>query len=115
MNRKKVNKNLKENHKNSKKNTITNHNIKDSEIKIRVNKEHKKTLQDKAKKSDMSLSEYILMPHTKDAAELLKLIPDAVDTWDMLNELFHTMETTPDAQIIKKINNILRMHLQKNN
>lgn len=63
----------------------------------------------------MSLSKYLLTPHTQDANELLPLIPDAVDTWNMLNELFRTLESTPDTQIIQKINNILRMHLQKNN
>lgn len=89
--------------------------IKDSEIKIRVTKEVKKTLQDNAKKNGVSLSSYILTPHTKDAVELLKLIPDAIDTWNMLNELFCTMESTPDTQIVKKINNILWTYLQNNN
>lgn len=89
--------------------------IKDSEIKIRVTKEVKKTLQDNAKKNGVSLSNYILTPHTKDAVELLKLIPDAIDTWNMLNELFCTMKSTPDTQIVKKINNILWTYLQINN
>lgn len=97
------------------KNTIQSDRVKDSEIKIRVNKEQKKVLQDKAKKLDMTLTSYILTPHTKDAAELLQLIHDAVDTWNMLNELFHAMETTPDNQIIGKINSILSAHIQKNN
>ena len=115
MNNKRDYNNSKKNSKKSKKNPIPNNKIKDSEIKIRVSKEQKKALQDKAKKLDISLSSYILAPHTKDAVELLQLIPDAVYTWNMLNELFRTMESTPDTQLIKKINNILRMYLQENN
>lgn len=115
MNSIRSNNSPKKNSKNNKKNPISNDRIKDSEIKIRVNKEQKKALQNKAKRSNMSLSKYLLTPHTQDANELLPLIPDAVDTWNMLNELFRTLESTPDTQIIQKINNILRMHLQKNN
>lgn len=115
MSIKRFNNNPRENSKNNKKNAIHNDRIKDSEIKIRVSKEQKKALQDKAKKLDMSLSRYILTPHTEDANELLQLISDAVDTWNMLNELFRATEPTSDTQIIQKINNILRMHLQKNN
>jgi len=77
----------------------THKHIKDSEIKIRVNKEQKKLLQEKAKAYDMSLSSYILTLCTEDNRELLKLIPDTVEIWNAMNDLYHSMESANNARL----------------
>ncbi len=78
-------------------NTIHKNN-KNSEIKIRVSKEQKKELQEKARLYGMTLSSYMLTRCMDDKHELLQLIPDAVELWNLVNGLYRSIESTSSAR-----------------
>lgn len=107
----------KNNHKKIKSYNTFHKNIKDSEIKIRVSKEQKKELQRKAKECGMTLSSYMLTPHTKNMIELLRLIPQTVELWDALNGLYQSVEAAASARLteFELQNNALNTYIQKNN
>lgn len=107
----------KNNHKKIKSYNTFHKNNKDAEIKIRVSKKQKEELQKKAKECGMTLSSYMLAPHTKNMIELLQLIPQTVELWDALNGLYQSVETAASAHS-KKFelqNNALNTYIQKNN
>ena len=97
-------------------NTIHKNN-KDSEIKIRVSKEQKKELQEKAKLYGKTLSSYILNCCMDDKHELLQLIPDAVELWNLVNELYRSIESASNARVteLEVKDNHLSTYIQKNN
>ena len=97
-------------------NTIHKNN-KDAEIKIRVSKEQKKELQEKAKLYGKTLSSYILNCCMDDKHELLQLIPDAVELWNLVNELYRSIESASNARVteLEVQDNHLITYIQKNN
>ncbi|MDE6914119.1 MAG: DUF1778 domain-containing protein [Lachnospiraceae bacterium] len=97
-------------------NTIHKNN-KDAEIKIRVSKEQKKELQEKAKLYGKTLSSYILNCCMDDKHELLQLIPDAVELWNLVNELYRSIESASNARVteLEVQDNHLSTYIQKNN
>ena len=97
-------------------NTIHKNN-KDAEIKIRVSKEQKKELQEKAKLYGKTLSSYILNCCMDDKHELLQLIPDAVELWNLVNELYRSIESASNARVteLEVQDNHLITYMQKNN
>lgn len=88
-------------------------NIKNADINIRIRKQEKEKLQTLAKKQGVTLSNYILTKCLTDTNELLQLIPDAVDTWNTYNEIFHAVESTNDTQLTETIRHIINRHLPK--
>ncbi len=102
--------------KNNSFNTIHKNN-KDAEIKIRVSKEQKKELQEKAKLYGKTLSSYILNCCMDDKHELLQLIPDAVELWNLVNELYRSIESASNARVteLEVQDNHLITYMQKNN
>ena len=97
-------------------NTIHKNN-KNSEIKIRVSKEQKKELQEKARLYGMTLSSYMLTRCMDDKHELLQLIPDAVELRNLVNELYLSTESASSARTteFEVKDNHLNDYIQKNN
>lgn len=92
-------------------------NNKDAEIKIRVSKEQKKELQEKARLYGKTLSSYILNCCMDDKHELLQLIPDAVELWNLVNELYLSTESASSARTteFEVKDNHLIAYIQENN
>lgn len=109
------NKNYRSSKKNNiKKNNSKNNSTKNLGINLRVTEEERKLIHENAKEHNMSVSSYIITQCTENKNELIQLIPDAVETWNVLNEILHAMKSMSDAQLIEKLNSILNAYKQKN-
>lgn len=84
---------------------------KDSEIKLRINKKDKDKIIKNASDVNMNLSSYILQ--TLDNQDKLRMIPDAVDTWQLCNEIFYVVKESRDEQLKKTVMEILCRYVQK--
>lgn len=76
---------------------------KDSEIKIRINKTDKEFLQRKAEEQNTTLSNYILTQCLSDTNDLFRIMPDAVELWDICNEISHLAQDAHDTELINDI------------
>jgi uncharacterized protein (DUF1778 family) len=84
---------------------------KNAEIKIRISKQDKKTLQHIANKQNTSLSDYIRSKCIEDLDSRLNLIPDAVETWNAYNEILREIDATGNQKLKETIQEIIVKHL----
>lgn len=87
--------------------------VKDTEIKVRISKQDKTRLQESARKQNMTLSNYILTKCFSDTDFYIRMIPDAVETWNTYNKILHAIKTTDDKLLMTTVENIINHALQK--
>lgn len=87
--------------------------VKDTEIKVRISKQDKTRLQESARKQNMTLSNYILTKCFSDTDFYIRMIPDAVETWNAYNRILHAIKTTDDKLLMMTVENIINHALQK--
>lgn len=82
-------------------------NIKTETIKIRVNELEKEKLKKLADAENESLSSYILKKSLRTDTDYLNSLPDAIESLNILNEVWHEINKCNDEQFKKNIKNLL--------
>lgn len=76
-------------------------------IKIRVNKQEKEKLKKLANITNESLSSYILKKSLRKDTDNLNSLPNAIESLNLLNEVWHEINKCNDEQFKNRIKNIL--------
>lgn len=79
--------------------------IKDSDIRIRINRQDKEELIKKAYGMDMSISGYIAK--ALDNYDKLQQIPDAVLVWQSYNEILRTIKQSNNEPLLQTVEEII--------
>lgn len=75
-------------------------NTKTEVIQVRVSKDEKKQLMHLASAANMDLSAYMRLKSLSADSDFLKSLPDSVEAWNRLNDLFHEIKKSDSQQLI---------------